>query len=116
MLNLKKMPVLLVALAILSMVAIGACCENPNATQQISQTMYLVQAAYYDVSGDLQPQIKEMTKYNSKVALGVTIADTALALAGQLQSQYCPKAADVEQLKLQAQAAQQTLEQTAPGK
>ncbi len=95
---------LLLMLLALVMAAAG-CCENPGAANQARQYLLLLQNTYYDASGVLKPQIKELAQYDGYVALGAVLADQGLALAGALQGQYCASREDLEQLQAVAERA-----------
>lgn len=93
------------AWVIFALVLVAGCCNNPGGAAQAQQYLKLLQQTYYTASGTLKPQIKEMGQYDNYVALGATLADQGLALAGALQGQYCANKADMAALEAKTQAA-----------
>lgn len=76
----------------------GGCCAHPGIFQQVRDSMNTVQSYY-------EPLLKENLG-EDKVRRAVVAADTALLLAGELQSQWCPDVQAAEQLQLQVQEAE----------
>jgi hypothetical protein len=87
---------LIMILALL--LALGGCCSNPGVFTQIDASMKTIQQAYYDFSGKSKLDTSNVDLF---VALGGTAADTALALAGNLQNQWCPSQGAADQLATQ---------------
>lgn len=91
---------LILALALLLVLGgVSGCCSNPGIFTQIDASMKTIQQAYYDFSGKSKLDTANVDGF---VALGGTAADTALSLAGNLQSQWCPSQGEAEQLATQA--------------
>jgi hypothetical protein len=76
----------------------AGCCSHPGIFQKVQSSLETVQSYY-------GPLVEEVWQPDKKVKLAVVAADTALLLAGELQSQWCPEPGKAEQLDLQVQAA-----------
>lgn len=87
-----------VALVIMAIFLLGGCCSNPGVFSEIQKYKSLVQSTYYTVDGVFALPGDEY------VAMGGLAADTALALAGSLQTMSCPSQQAVNQLAAQVKA------------
>lgn len=83
----------------LALVLAAGCCQNPGLFQKVQRSLETVQSYY-------SPLLEEQWQQDEKMRRAVVAADTTLLLAGELQSQWCPDAAQAEQLALQAREAQ----------
>jgi hypothetical protein len=83
----------------LALVLTAGCCQNPGLFQKVQRSLETVQSYY-------TPLLQEEWEKNEKLRRAVVAADTTLLLAGELQRQWCPDAAQAEQLALQAREAQ----------
>jgi hypothetical protein len=93
-----KQNLILVLALLLVLGGVYGCCSNPGVFAQIDASMQTIQQAYYDFSGKSKLDTSNVDAF---VALGGTAADTALALAGDLQSQWCPSQGAADQLATQ---------------
>lgn len=75
------------------------CCKNPGVFAKIQKSEQMVQQAYYTASGQM-----EGISTDQYVALGGMAADLSLALASQLQQQWCPSEKEVEALEKQVKS------------
>ncbi|RJR43824.1 MAG: hypothetical protein C4567_05155 [Deltaproteobacteria bacterium] len=101
----------LIVLFLLPLVFVG-CCDNPGGPAQAQGILTQVAKTYYNESGYLKPHIKEMGRVDGYVALGATIADEALALAGALTGQVCPSPEAVAAAQAKANEAQELAKKT----
>ena len=77
---------------------LGGCCAHPDVFSEIQKYKGLVQSTYYFLDGTTT------LPGNEYVAMGGLAADTALALAGALQSMSCPSQQAVNQLAAQVKS------------
>lgn len=101
-------------LVVLLALCLAGCCENPGGASTAKAYKDLLVNTYYTTSGTLKPQIKEMGQYDAYVALGATLADQALALAGALEQQKCIADAQLAQLESTAKQAVAAAPKTTP--
>jgi hypothetical protein len=87
------------------------CCQNPEGPAKARAVLQTVAGTYYNSSGILKPQIKEMAEADKYVALGAKIADQALALAGALSEQNCPDPKEVAAAQAKAAEAKRLADQ-----
>ncbi|MBM4293376.1 MAG: hypothetical protein FJ126_00510 [Deltaproteobacteria bacterium] len=80
----------------------ASCCPHPGVFDQVRRSLTTVQSFY----GDL---LKE-TEWSDQIRLAVVAADTTLALAGELERQWCPAPGLADQLELQTRQAQKMAE------
>ncbi|MBW1991016.1 MAG: hypothetical protein JRI59_02610 [Deltaproteobacteria bacterium] len=78
-------------------VLVTGCCAHPGIFQKVEKSLQTVQSYY-------EPLLSE-DLMNERVRRAVVAADTTLLLAAELQKQWCPAEAAVEQLELQAEVA-----------
>lgn len=83
----------------LALVLAAGCCQNPGLFQKVQRSLETVQSYY-------SPLLGEQWQNDEKLRRAVVAADTTLLLAGELQRQWCPDAAQAEQLALQVREAQ----------
>ena len=83
----------------LALVLAGGCCQNPGLFQKVQRSLETVQSYY-------TPLLNAEWQKDERLRQAVVAADSTLLLAGELQKQWCPEAAQAEQLELQVQAAQ----------
>jgi hypothetical protein len=86
----------------------AGCCSHPGGFDQVRRSLTTVQSFY----GDLLQE----TEWSDQVRQAVVAADTTLALAGELERQWCPAPGLADQLELQTRQAQKMAEAAAPGK
>jgi hypothetical protein len=82
----------------LALVLTAGCCQHPGVFKQVQRSLETVQGFY-------SPLLAEGWQQDERLRRAVVAADTALLLAGELQRQWCPDAAETEQLALQAEEA-----------
>lgn len=92
-------------LMLLAVFVFAGCCGNPGVFNKVSQSMKSIQFFYDPLVGKYLDD-----KTNTTVQAAVVSADTALAIAGALQDQFCPDPQQVAQLELQAQQAKEQAE------
>ncbi|MCX5888084.1 MAG: hypothetical protein NTY36_01365 [Deltaproteobacteria bacterium] len=98
-----------VILLVLLALALGGCCENPDAMKQVQAAMSTLEILYPAVVASATAIAgKEVMpgSQDERVKSTVVATDTALALGGGLRDQYCVKKGVADQLKLQAQQVQ----------
>ena len=83
----------------LALVLATGCCQNPGLFPKVQRSLETVQSYY-------SPLLEEQWQNDARLRRAVVAADSTLLLAGELQSQWCPDAAQAEQLELQAREAQ----------
>jgi hypothetical protein len=83
----------------LALVLAAGCCQNPGLFQKVQRSLETVQSYY-------SPLLEKEWQNDERLRRAVVAADTTLLLAGELQRQWCPEAAQAEQLELQAREAQ----------
>jgi hypothetical protein len=79
------------------------CCSHPGVFQKLEHSLKAVQSYY-------EPLLTEDLT-NDKVRRAVVAADSTLLLAGELQAQWCPPAAAVNQVELQTAEAKKLAEE-----
>jgi hypothetical protein len=98
----------LLAMLLLAMLLLVGCCDKPGNFAKVKAAVGLVNG-FYD------PLVAQLglpgSGVDDKIKLGVVAADTALALADAIEKTACPSPAEVEQLALQAEAAQKLADQ-----
>jgi hypothetical protein len=95
---------LLLLLMAAIMVLLAGCCDQPGNFGKVKGAVGLVNGFYDPLVAQLGSPGSDV---DGKVKLAVVAADTALGLADAIEKANCPSAGQVEQLNLQAQAAQE---------
>jgi hypothetical protein len=78
--------------------AVAGCCDHPQAFKRAQDSMLIIQGVYDPLVG---AYLADQT--NGYLKAGLVAADTALALAGQIQAAKCATPQEADQLALQAQ-------------
>ncbi|MBM4301635.1 MAG: hypothetical protein FJ121_08910 [Deltaproteobacteria bacterium] len=86
------------------LILLTGCCDKPGNFGKVKGAVGLVNGFYDFLVGQLGSPGSQV---DDKVRLAVVAADTALALADVIEKQKCASAGQIEQLDLQAQAAQE---------
>jgi hypothetical protein len=86
----------------------AGCCPHQGVFGQVRQSLQTVQSFYSDL-------LKE-PDWSDRLRQAVVAADTTLALAGELERQWCPDADQAVQLELQARQARKLAEESMSAK
>lgn len=99
---------LLLLLSLVVMLLAAGCCDKPGNFGKVKAAVGLVNGFYDPLVAELGSPGSQV---DDKVKLAVVAADTALGLADAIEKAKCASAGQVEQLDLQAQAAQKLADQ-----
>lgn len=99
---------LLLSLLMLVLLLLAGCCDKPGNFGKVQGAVELVNGFYDPLVAQLGSPGSDV---EDKVKLAVVAADTALGLADAIEKVKCASAGQVEQLALQAQAAQKLADQ-----
>jgi len=100
----KRVLVLLILAGLLA----AGCCDKPGNFAKVQGAVGLVNAFYDPLVAQLGSPGSQV---DANVRLAVVAADTVLGLADAIEKQKCASVMQIDQLELQAQAAQELADQ-----